>query len=36
MLWDERERAVRYQILENEVFIADLYAREDLQPVEPI
>jgi hypothetical protein len=36
MLWDEGERAVRYQILENDIPIADLYAREDLQRVEPM
>jgi hypothetical protein len=36
MLWDERERAIRYQVLENNVPIADLYARDDLQHVEPM
>jgi hypothetical protein len=36
MLWDEREQAIRYQILENDVPIADLYAREDLQHVDPV
>jgi hypothetical protein len=36
MLWDERERAIRYQISENGQPIEDLYAREDLQPVEPV
>lgn len=35
MLWDERERAIRYQILENDQPIEHLYAREDLQHVEP-
>jgi hypothetical protein len=36
MLWDERGRAVRYQIAENDVPIADFYTREDLQRVEPV
>lgn len=36
MLWDERDRAIRYQISENDVPIADLYGREDLQHVEPV
>src|SRR4029079_13926999 len=36
MLWDQRERAIRYQIMENDVTIADLYAREDLQHVDPV
>jgi hypothetical protein len=36
MLWDERERAVCYQITENDVPIADLYTREDLQRVESV
>jgi hypothetical protein len=34
MLWDEGEKAIRYQISENEIPIADQYAREDLQRVE--
>jgi len=36
MLWDERARAVRYQITESDVPIADFYTREDLQRVEPV
>jgi Family of unknown function (DUF6960) len=36
MLWDEREQEIRYQILENGKPINNLYAREDLQPVEPV
>jgi hypothetical protein len=36
MLWNERERAVGYQIAENDVPIADLYEREDLQRVVPV
>src|SRR6185295_17341358 len=36
MLWDDRERTIRYQIAENDVPIADLYAREDLQHVDPV
>jgi hypothetical protein len=35
MLWDERARAMRYQISENGRPIAQLYAWEDLQRVEP-
>jgi hypothetical protein len=35
MLWDERERALRYQIWDNGQPIEQLYAREDLKPVEP-
>jgi hypothetical protein len=35
MLWDERGRAMRYQITENGLPIEQLYAREDLQRVEP-
>jgi hypothetical protein len=35
MLWDERERAMRYQISENGRPIEQLYAWEDLQRVEP-
>lgn len=35
MLWDERQRAMRYQITENGLPIEQLYAREDLQRVEP-
>jgi hypothetical protein len=34
MLWDERARAMRYQISENGQPIEQLYAREDLQRVE--
>jgi hypothetical protein len=36
MLWDDRARAIQYQILENDVPIADLYLREDLQRVDPV
>ena len=36
MLWDERERAIRYQIAENGIPITDLYGREDLQRAEPV
>jgi hypothetical protein len=36
MLWNQRERAIRYQIMENDVPIADLYAREDLQHIDPV
>ena len=36
MLWDDRDRTIRYQIAENGVPIADLYSREDLQRVEPV
>ncbi len=36
MRWDEHERAVRYQISENDVPIPDRYARDDLQHVEPV
>ena len=35
VLWNERTRAIAYQITENNNPIADLYAREDLQPVDP-
>lgn len=35
MLWDDREQAMRYQISENGQSIEQLYAREDLQRVEP-
>jgi hypothetical protein len=36
MLWNDSTRAIGYQIAENGVPIADLYAREDLQPVDPV
>ena len=36
VLWNETTRAIAYQITENGVPIADLYAREDLQRVEPV
>jgi hypothetical protein len=36
VLWDEDARALRYQILENGQPISQLYAREDLQRVEPV
>jgi hypothetical protein len=35
MLWDERARALRYQISENGQPIEHVYAREDLRPTEP-
>jgi len=35
MLWDERVPGMRYQISENGQPIEQLYAREDLQHVEP-
>jgi hypothetical protein len=35
ILWDERARAMRYQISENGRPIEQFYAREDLQRVEP-
>ncbi|HVT28073.1 MAG TPA: hypothetical protein VHE81_08660 [Lacipirellulaceae bacterium] len=36
MFWDERDRATRYQISENNEPVEDLYAREDLRPVVPV
>ena len=36
VLWDDDSRALRYQILENGQPIEKLYAREDLQRVEPV
>jgi len=36
MLWDGRNRIIRYQIAENGVPIADLYTSEDLRRVEPV
>jgi hypothetical protein len=36
MLWDERSRAMRYQILENAQPVEQLYALEDLRHVEPV
>jgi hypothetical protein len=36
MLWDERSRAMRYQISENAQSVEQLYAREDLRHVEPV
>jgi hypothetical protein len=35
MLWDDRARAIRYQINDNGKLIEQLYGREDLQNVEP-
>jgi hypothetical protein len=35
MLWDDRARAIRYQINDNGKLIEKLYGREDLQSVEP-
>jgi hypothetical protein len=34
MLWDDRENAIRYQILENDKPLAQWYASEDLKRVE--
>jgi hypothetical protein len=34
VLWDERDQAIRYQILENGKPILQLYARDDLKHVE--
>jgi hypothetical protein len=36
ILWNEEARAIRYQISEAGQPIAQLYAREDLQRVEPV
>jgi hypothetical protein len=36
VLWDEDAQAIRYQIFENGQPIEQLYAREDLQRVEPV
>lgn len=36
IVWDDRARALRYQIFENDQPIADLYAADDLQHIEPI
>jgi hypothetical protein len=36
VLWDEDAQALRYQIFENGQPIERLYAREDLQRVEPV
>jgi len=36
MLWDDRQRAICYQITENGTLIADLYTRDDLRHVEPV
>ena len=35
ILWDDRSRAIRYQISENGLPIAQMYARADLQQIEP-
>jgi hypothetical protein len=35
VLWDERARALRYQIMDNGVPIEQRYSREDLQHVDP-
>jgi hypothetical protein len=35
VLWDDRVRAMRYQISENGTPVEQLYTREDLQRVEP-
>lgn len=35
MLWDQRARALRYQLLDNGQPIANLYAAEDLRHVDP-
>jgi hypothetical protein len=36
MFWDDRERAILYQISDNNVPIADMYARDDFERVEPV
>ncbi len=36
VVWDEDAQALRYQIWENDQPIGTLYAREDLQHVEPV
>jgi hypothetical protein len=36
ILWDERATAMRYQISEHAQPIEQLYARDDLRPVEPV
>ena len=36
VLWDEDARAIRYQITESGQPLEQLYAREDLQRVEPV
>jgi hypothetical protein len=36
VLWDDDTRMIRYQISENDQTIERLYAREDLQRVEPV
>ena len=36
ILWDENARSIRYQISEAGQAIQNLYAREDLQRVEPV
>jgi len=35
MVWNERSRALRYQLLDSEQPIANFYAAEDLRHVEP-
>ena len=36
VLWDERNRAMSYQIVENDTPIADFYSREDLKRVDRV
>jgi hypothetical protein len=36
VLWDEDSRAIRYQIVVNGQPVEQMYAREDLQKVEPV
>ena len=36
MLWDDHKRMIHYQIAANDVPIADLYTRDDLQHVDPV
>ena len=36
MLWDEKSRAIRYQIASSGRLVEQLFAREDLQPTEPV
>lgn len=36
ILWDDHSREIRYQITESNASIADLYARDDLQRIDPV
>ncbi len=35
MFWDRKDRAIRYQIMENNQPIAEQYTADDLRPIEP-